>query len=77
MAAGPYQYFGVGTWTEPKGDFSNHWVPGLFDQPLGQPAAAEYDAVEWCWTRKFATGTAVTFDLKINTGTIAWATSVV
>eukprot|EP00045_Choanoeca_perplexa_P010037 m.100419 g.100419 ORF g.100419 m.100419 type:complete len:379 (-) comp15123_c0_seq2:26-1162(-) len=73
IGAGPYHYFGRGGWTDPEGDFSSHWVPGIFDQPLGNPSPAEYDASTQVWSRKFSTGTSVTFDVKTNTGSISWS----
>ena len=46
----------------------------LFEKRLGDPTAdATYDAATAVWSRRFATGTKVTFNAKSNEGTIDWA----
>lgn len=76
IGVGEYQFYGLGGWNGvgKGGNFSEHWVEGVFDQPLGVPTAdAVYDAATSTWSRRFASGTAVTFDAVTKKGTIAWA----
>lgn len=75
VGAGPYHYFGLGQWhgTGKDGNFSEHWMPGVFDRALGAPLDdAVYDPSTDDWTRSFASGTVVTFNAKTNAGTISW-----
>ena len=71
--AGPYHYYGCGGWvgTGAHGNFSEHWVEGVFGRRLGAPLAdgAYADGV---WTRTFRSGTAVRFDAKTGKGKIRW-----
>jgi hypothetical protein len=72
IGAGEDQYFGFGTWVSPSGGVGYAWLPE-FENALGAPTAdAEYDASAQVWSRAFASGTKVTFDLKTNKGTISW-----
>ena len=34
---GPYQYYGMGGWSGlgEHGNFSDHWLPGVFDRKVG------------------------------------------
>lgn len=72
--AGEYHYFGLGGWNDGgRGNFSGHWVDGVFGQPLGTPQGdAVYDSNTHTWSRRFASGTQVTFDAVENKGTIVW-----
>lgn len=74
VGAGPDHYWGFGPWVTWAGGYAAGWLPE-FDKPLGAPlAAGSYDVATSTWTRRFASGTVVTFDAKTNTGSIAWAT---
>lgn len=72
---GEYHYYGFGGWrgTGKWGNFSDHWLPGVFDRHLGQPNSdATYDQRTDTWSRGFSSGTRVTFNAKTNKGTIVW-----
>ena len=80
IAAGPYCYFGCGQWdsqvakgmTAAGGGLKlidNAWV----DNKLGAPLADGAMDSGGVWRRRFASGTAVSFDPVSNDGTIAWA----
>lgn len=74
IGAGNNTYYGTGAWIAAGlEDVQVRWCPDLFEKPLGAPLgpAAQSKGV---YTRKFASGTVVTFDTKQNTGKIAWAT---
>ena len=69
-----HQYYGLGGWGG-SGNFSDHWIEGVFDRKLGAPLAdATYDTPTDTWTRSFASGTKVQFNAKTKKGTISWAT---
>ena len=73
---GEHHYFGTGGWsgTGRHGNFSEHWVDGVFGRPLGAPVAdAAYDAATGTWSRRFATGTRVTFNAATSKGSIVCA----
>ena len=54
------------------GGYAKGWLPE-FDKPLGAPLAdGSYDAATATWTRRFASGTVVTFDAITNKGAIVW-----
>lgn len=75
VGAGPYHYYGLGGWhgTGKHGNFSEHWMPGVFDRTLGAPVAdAAYDSSTDEWTRSFASGTFVRFNAKTNKGEVSW-----
>lgn len=75
IGCGPYHYYGMGGWAGvgKHGNFSEHWMPGVFDRKLGEPLAdGKYDAETKEWTRTFASGTIVRFNAKTNTGNISW-----
>lgn len=71
IAAGPFAYFACSEgWSTQTDVLEWHeW----YDLPLGEPLA---DAVKTgsLWTRSFASGTNVTFNVTSNSGTIDWAT---
>ena len=72
IGAGEYAYFGCGDWLS-EGDDTRPltWHPE-YDKPLGAPKGpAQYK--DGVWTRAFALGTRVSFDIKTNKGTIDWA----
>eukprot|EP00937_MAST-01D_sp_MAST-1D-sp2_P000218 g218.t1 len=72
---GPYQYYGLGGWNanEKRGNFSDHWVPGVFGRELGAPVAdAAYDTATATWSRHFSGGTSVSFNARTNLGNITW-----
>ena len=77
VGAGEYHYFVVGGWRDGSGDvgnFASHYIPELFDRPLGKPLAdAVYNTGTRMWTRAFASGTAVQFDVGTCKGKIMWA----
>ena len=74
IGAGEYHYFGLGAWEDENGDFSGHWIDGLFNRPLGAPVGeATYNTSSGVWRRAFATGTVVLFNTTSNTGSIAWS----
>ena len=72
--AGPYHYYGCGDWVGAgaHGNFSEHWMAGAFDRPLGAPLADAAYAGS-VWTRAFASGTTVSFDARTGRGRIRWA----
>lgn len=73
--AGEHHYFGLGGWSGvgKHGNFSEHWLEGVFDRKLGAPLAdAVYDAPTDTWARTFASGTRVRFNAKTNQGSISW-----
>ena len=71
--AGEYHYYGLGAWSS-GGNFSHHWIDGVFDRKLGAPLAdATYDASTSTWTRSFASGTKVRFNAETKKGAISWA----
>lgn len=74
--AGEYHYFVTGGWQSSaadEGSFKTHWIPGLFDRPLGAPLGdAVYDESTDEWRRAFASGTKVTFNARTNEGSIQW-----
>lgn len=75
VGAGPYHYYGLGGWhgTGKNGNFSEHWMPGVFDRDLGAPTDdATYDPATNEWTRSFASGTVVRFNAMTNAGDISW-----
>ena len=58
-----------------RGNFSTHWFPELFAQPLGEPLSdGQYDAATATWSRTFKTGTKVTFNAVTKKGAIDWKT---
>ena len=76
--AGEYHYYGLGAWNGvgKHGNFSEHWVEGVFDRQLGAPLAdATYDPSTDSWTRGFASGTKVQFNAKTKIGSIIWGVS--
>jgi hypothetical protein len=75
IGVGPYQYYGLGGWsgTGRDGNFSEHWIPGVFDRALGEPLAdPTYDAATYTWSRSFKSGTKVVFNAKTNKGGTTW-----
>lgn len=67
---------GLGAWkgVGKEGNFSEHWVDGVFDQKLGAPLSdARYDHTTDTWSRVFHSGTVVKFNAKTNNGQIDWA----
>jgi len=73
VGAGNNSYYGSGNWiASGLQDVQTRWCPELFEKPLGVPngPAAKSGAV---YTRKFASGTVVTFNIRTNKGTITWA----
>lgn len=72
VGAGVDHYWGFGAWVTWAGGFESRWLPE-FTKPLGAPLEdAAY--LRGTWTRRFASGTNVTFDALTNRGTIVWAT---
>lgn len=67
VAAGPYSYWMCGGWT----DKMPVWYP-LYDYPLGAPLS-NASFINGIYSRKFSSGTSVTFDTKTETGAIHWA----
>ena len=66
---------GLGGWsgTGSNGNFSEHWVDGVFDQKLGDPLSdAIYDQTSHTWSRVFRSGTVVKFNAKTQKGQITW-----
>jgi len=75
VGAGAYHYYGCGGWrgVGAHGNFSEHWVEGVFGRSLGAPLAdAAYDGASGVWSRAFRSGTAVRFDARTGKGTIRW-----
>ena len=73
--AGEYHYYGLGGWNGAgkHGNFSEHWVDGVFGRQLGTPVAdAIYDLATDTWSRSFASGTKVEFNAKTEKGTVSW-----
>lgn len=72
---GKYHYYGIGSWwgVGNNGNFSEHWMPGVFDRTLGQPKRALYDIASHTWTRNFTDGTLVTFNVSTSKGKVAWS----
>lgn len=73
--AGEYHYYGFGGWNGvgSHGNFSGHWMDGVFGRKLGAPLAdAMYDSSTDTWTRSFVSGTEVQFNAKTNKGSISW-----
>lgn len=71
IGAGKYQYYGLGGWAESS--FEGH-RPSEFDKPLGAPLTdGQYDVATGVWTRKFASGTRVSFNANTKQGNITWA----
>jgi hypothetical protein len=51
-----YHYYGLGGWSGvgKHGNFSEHWVDGVFGQKLGRPIAdASYDSATETWSRNY------------------------
>ena len=72
VGAGQDHYWGFGPWLTWSGGYAAGWLPE-FDKPLGAPLAdGSYDAATATWTRRFASGTVVTFDAASKKGAIAW-----
>ena len=75
VGAGEYHYYGVGGWNGAgaHGNFSEHWMEGIFGRRLGEPLAdATYDVRSATWSRSFKGGTRVVFNARTNTGNITW-----
>ena len=75
VGAGEYHYFGKGGWNGvgAHGNFSEHWMEGIFGRRLGEPLAdATYDVRSSTWSRSFKGGTRVVFNARTNTGNITW-----
>ena len=75
IGAGEYHFYGMGGWSSSRRaeTFAGHRSP-LFDKQLGAPAGpGQYDSVGQTWTRRFASGTRVTFNATSKKGSIAWA----
>ena len=75
IGVGPNQYFGLGAWTDLSptgaGNFSGHWIEGVFGRKLGAPLAdASYDPHTVTWTRRFASGTFVSFNAVTSKGRV-------
>jgi len=73
--AGEYHYYGLGGWegVGAHGNFSEHWVEGIFGRKLGAPLTdATYDMLTDTWTRAFASGTQVHFNARTKKGAISW-----
>jgi hypothetical protein len=66
-------YFGAGAWTcDHTSREGVKWLPE-YDMPLGAPlAAATLDASTGIYRRQFAFGTNVSYDSKLDTGSIEW-----
>ena len=77
IGAGDDHYFASGGWGPVLGDngnFSTHWFPGLFDQPLGEPISdGAFNRATQVWTRSFKSGTKVTFNALTKKGAIDWS----
>ena len=75
IGAGERSYWGCSTDTGSDGawyyDAWHRWNPE-YDLPLGAPTANSTKRGD-LWTRAFASGTAVTFNVTSNKGAIAWA----
>ena len=73
IGAGKYSYFGCGKWNSVNDDTKAlTWRPE-YDKPLGEPiGSATYS--NNIWSREFAKGTKVEFDVSTNKGTITWGT---
>ena len=66
---------GLGGWsgTGKGGNFSEHWIDGVFDQKLGNPVSdATYDRTSDTWIRTFHSGTVAKFSAKTQKGQITW-----
>merc|ERR1711966_593438 len=76
IGVGPYQYYGTGGWNGlgKHGNFSEHWMSGVFDRNLGEPLGdGEYDLATKEWKRSFASGTVVRFNTENKKGDISWS----
>ena len=76
VAAHSRENSGLGGWqgVGKHGNFSEHWVDGVFDQKLGAPLGdAEFDPTTDTWRRAFHSGTTVSFNANTNKGLIEWA----
>jgi hypothetical protein len=69
VAAQEHAYYMCGGWAGTK----PIWY-SVYDQPLGSPVGNATFA-NGVYTRQFAKGTVVTFDIKTNTGSIQWAST--
>ena len=66
---------GLGGWSGVgrNGNFSDHWIDGVFDQELGNPLSdANYDWTTDTWIRTFHSGTVVKFNAQTQKGQITW-----
>ena len=75
IGCGVDHYFGFGGWVDEL-PASSHWIAEM-GYPLGAPVTdGVYDAAKGAWTRSFSSSaglTNVTFVVKGDVGTIAWA----
>ena len=74
VAAGANSYFGCGAWHETSATGGPRWYD-IYDRPLGAPSGLA-KVVNRVWTRSFASGTTVKFDLAAHSATIHWADGV-
>jgi hypothetical protein len=74
IGAGENSYFGSGKWISNSTlDVTQRWCAPLFETPLGKPLAdATKDNETGVYTRSFASGTKVVFDIRSNKGQIWW-----
>lgn len=73
--AGEDHYYGFGGWVGVgrHGNFSGHWLDGVFGRRLGAPAGdAVYNRTSGVWTRRFGAGVTAHFDAVTQRGVVSW-----